>query len=79
MTAEYITWKLSKSPRSPIVILSKEELAQHLIIARVKVSKGTVHGTLTCFVETRSFVIKARSGRPKLTAPSGDTVIEHCA
>ena len=38
--------ELSGSVRSQIVTLSKEGFSEHPIMARVKVSKGAVHGAL---------------------------------
>uniref|UniRef100_A0A3B4XIU1 Paired domain-containing protein n=1 Tax=Seriola lalandi dorsalis TaxID=1841481 RepID=A0A3B4XIU1_SERLL len=68
--------ELSDSVRSQIVILSKEGLSQRQIMARLKVSKGAVHGTLKRFAESGSVVSKARSGRPKVTTPSEDQYIK---
>ena len=45
---------LSESVRSQIVILNKQGLSLCQIMARLKVSKGAVFGTLECFAETRS-------------------------
>ena len=68
--------ELSESVRHQIVILSKEGLSQCQIMARLKVSKGAVHGTLKRFAETGSVVSKARSGRPKVTTTSEDQNIK---
>ncbi|KAM7407138.1 hypothetical protein PAMA_003055 [Pampus argenteus] len=68
--------ELSESVRSQIVILSKEGLSQRQIMARLKVSKGAVHGTLKRAAETGSVVSKARSGRPKVTTPAEDQYIQ---
>lgn len=49
---------------SRIVILSKARLSQHRIVARLKVSKGVVHGAL-CFAETGSALSKVWPERLK--------------
>ncbi|KAF7656992.1 hypothetical protein LDENG_00033420 [Lucifuga dentata] len=48
-------------------------------MARLKVSKGAVHGTLKRAAETGSVASKARSGRPKVTTPSEDRSIKLCS
>ena len=66
--------ELSESVRRQIVILSNEGLSQCQIMARLKVSKGAMHGILKCFAETGSVVSKARSG--KVTTPIEDQYIK---
>uniref|UniRef100_A0A3B4WJ34 Paired domain-containing protein n=1 Tax=Seriola lalandi dorsalis TaxID=1841481 RepID=A0A3B4WJ34_SERLL len=69
--------KARESVRSQrIVILSKEGLSHRQIMAKLKVSKGTVHETRKRFAETGSVASKARSGRPKVTTPSEDQYIK---
>uniref|UniRef100_A0A3B4V6T2 Transposase Tc1-like domain-containing protein n=1 Tax=Seriola dumerili TaxID=41447 RepID=A0A3B4V6T2_SERDU len=57
-------------------VMQGEGLSQHQAMAKLSVSRGTVHGTLKRSAETGSLVSKARSGRPKVTTPSEDQYIK---
>lgn len=59
-----------RSVRSPIVILSKDRLSLHQVIARLKVSVETRQFTLKHCEETGAFVSRTGSGRLKVTTPS---------